>query len=245
MSKYSAAPDGKGNVKVFRTDSGVLSYTLNKGAKTKINNVTVSGKTLTVNSTSEHGLIKTDVYKDINKGILSYSNVVGCEARDVPVNKSYKTSSSGHSAVTVDSTDVSVYIWIVAAVVVLFIALVFPLLTYTAILGTITYYLGSWFIKKESTLDVVNIYLMAYLYYCVYKEITTDYPHNSADHSTPLWWYTAAATGMALLITYGSKKILDNIMADYVMTIGLLYALYFNNSLWFNQIALKLYHLVF
>jgi hypothetical protein len=81
MSKYNASSDGRGNVKVFLADSGVLSYTISKGSKTKINNVQVSGNNLTITSTNEYGVIKTDVYKDIRKGILSYSNIIGREER--------------------------------------------------------------------------------------------------------------------------------------------------------------------
>ena len=77
MSNYTAVAAGSNRVKVFDIKSGVTSYTINLESKAEITNVQCPGNSIAVTFKDGCGRIKTNVYNDIKRGVLSYSNIVG------------------------------------------------------------------------------------------------------------------------------------------------------------------------
>lgn len=82
MKQYTAVATGLNKVKVFDIKSGVTSYHINLESKAEITNVQCPGNSIAVTFKDGYGRIKTNVYNDIKRGILSYSNTVG--SYDVP-----------------------------------------------------------------------------------------------------------------------------------------------------------------
>ena len=247
MSKYSAASDGRGNVKVFCSKSGVTSYTLNKGPKTKINNVQVSGDTLTVTSTDQYGTIKADVYNDINKGIMSYSNIIGREDRAIkptttsvcqtPSYSSPQNISSSSSSVDEDSSGG----WIIfLGIVMVLFAVVFPMAIGTIVLGFIVYCLP-WICKKEdhNDFDALNVFAITYLFLYVCRDTYHTYPPLIPVHNWTWWGYWSALILIAGFITYGTKRLLDNIIPSCYMTLGLVLICYRLNYIEVNNFAVS------
>jgi hypothetical protein len=77
MKNYTAVAAGQNRVKVFDVKTGVTSYHINLESRAEITNVQCPGNSIVVTFKDGCGRIKTNTYNDINRGVLSYSNIVG------------------------------------------------------------------------------------------------------------------------------------------------------------------------